>query len=86
MLAGFERADVVLGQWLLAGEPVGVMSSDESEEHLVVEQREARVAADDRQTGEHDQQRGTSTCPDPQDGSNRSGERPGLGPAALGRH
>jgi septal ring factor EnvC (AmiA/AmiB activator) len=29
VLAGLARTDVVLGQWLLAGEPVGVMSSDE---------------------------------------------------------
>ncbi len=35
VLAEFERADVVLGQWLLAGEPVGLMSSDDSEEHLL---------------------------------------------------
>ena len=35
VLAGFARADVVLGQWLLAGEPVGVMASEESDEQLL---------------------------------------------------
>jgi len=29
VLAGLARTDVVLGQWLLAGEPVGLMSSDD---------------------------------------------------------
>ena len=35
VLAGFARADVVLGQWLLAGEPVGVMATEESGEQLL---------------------------------------------------
>jgi septal ring factor EnvC (AmiA/AmiB activator) len=35
VLAGFARADVVLGQWLLAGEPVGVMATDVSDEQLL---------------------------------------------------
>ncbi|MGY8996088.1 MAG: murein hydrolase activator EnvC family protein, partial [Alphaproteobacteria bacterium] len=35
VLARFARADVVLGQWLLAGEPVGVMATEESGEQLL---------------------------------------------------
>ena len=31
VLAGFSRVDAVLGQWLLAGEPVGVMADGENE-------------------------------------------------------
>ncbi|MBC6439057.1 MAG: peptidoglycan DD-metalloendopeptidase family protein [Rhodospirillales bacterium] len=31
VLAGFSRIDVVLGQWLLAGEPIGAMASDGAE-------------------------------------------------------
>ncbi|MCW9046109.1 MAG: peptidoglycan DD-metalloendopeptidase family protein, partial [Alphaproteobacteria bacterium] len=30
LLAGMERIDSVVGQWLLAGEPIGVMSKNKS--------------------------------------------------------
>ncbi len=40
VLAGFSRVDAVLGQWLLAGEPVGVMADGENEpQRLYVEFR-----------------------------------------------
>ena len=39
LLAGLKRVDVGVGQWLLAGEPVGVMGSKEAETRLYVELR-----------------------------------------------
>jgi septal ring factor EnvC (AmiA/AmiB activator) len=41
LLAGLRRLDVKLGQWLLAGEPVGVMGTSESGPRLYVELRQA---------------------------------------------
>ena len=45
LLSGLGRIDVAVGQWLLAGEPVGVMSSDGSPE-LYVELRRASQPID----------------------------------------
>lgn len=39
LLAGLKRVDVSVGQWLLAGEPVGVMGSQETGTRLYVELR-----------------------------------------------
>ncbi len=42
LLAGLDRLDVVMGQWLLAGEPVGVLDSPQSGQvELYVELRRA---------------------------------------------
>ncbi|MBT7612606.1 MAG: peptidoglycan DD-metalloendopeptidase family protein [Rhodospirillaceae bacterium] len=35
VLAGFARVDVILGQWLLAGEPIGVMSSNQADQQVL---------------------------------------------------
>ncbi|HEX6102702.1 MAG TPA: peptidoglycan DD-metalloendopeptidase family protein [Alphaproteobacteria bacterium] len=45
LLSGLGRIDAAVGQWLLAGEPVGVMSSDETPE-LYVELRRASQPID----------------------------------------
>ena len=45
LLSGLGRIDVAVGQWLLAGEPVGIMSSDETPE-LYVELRRASQPID----------------------------------------
>jgi septal ring factor EnvC (AmiA/AmiB activator) len=39
LLAGLERIDGVVGQWLVAGEPVGIMPSGDREAALYLELR-----------------------------------------------
>ena len=41
LLAGFERIDAVLGQWVLAGEPVGLLSAGNADPKLYLELRQA---------------------------------------------
>lgn len=41
LLAGLDRIDAVVGQWLLAGEPVGVLASRDSDPELYLELRQA---------------------------------------------
>lgn len=41
LLAGFERIDAVLGQWVLAGEPVGQLSAGAADPKLYLELRQA---------------------------------------------
>ncbi len=46
LLAGLSRIDCVVGQWVLAGEPVGIMGTGKDSQQLYIELRRQGVPMD----------------------------------------